>query len=183
MRREEKRRDKMSFIDLVMKRHSVRSYKDVPVEKEKILQILEAVRNAPSATNAQPWHFIVVTDKKLKDEIAETYPREWFKQAPVVIVACGDHSRSWKRKDGKDHCDIDIAIAVDHLTLVATELGLGTCWVCAFDSEKCHKVLNLPQDLEPIVLIPLGYPDEKEQREKKRKNIEEIVSWNGFKNE
>jgi len=170
-------------MDLVKKRYSVRNYKDTPVEKEKILQILETVRFAPSATNAQPWHFIVVTDEKLKDEIAEAYPREWFKKAPVVIVACGDHSKSWKRRDGKDHCDVDIAIAVDHLTLAATELGLGTCWVCAFDSEKCSKVLNLPKHLEPIVLIPLGYPAEAEQKEKRRKALEEIVSWDGYKGE
>ncbi|NMB97861.1 MAG: nitroreductase [Clostridiaceae bacterium] len=173
----------MSFMILIKSRHSVRSYKDVPVEKEKLLQMIEAARNAPSATNAQPWHFIVVTDKQIKDELAETYPREWFKSAPAIIVACGDHSRSWKRKDGKDHCDIDIAIAVDHMMLAATELGLGACWVCAFDAEKCHEILHLPQNLEVIVLIPVGYPDEKDQKEKKRKNIGEIVSWNRFKTE
>jgi len=167
----------MSFIDLAKKRYSVRDFKDIPVEREKILQVLEAGRVAPSAVNYQPWHFIVVTDEKVKNMVAEAYPRDWFKKAPVIIVACGDHSKSWKRKDGKDHCDIDVAIAVDHMTLAATDLGLGTCWVCAFDAEKCHKTLGLPENLEVIALMPLGYPADKGAPEKRRKSIEDIVSW------
>ncbi|NLW60572.1 MAG: nitroreductase, partial [Firmicutes bacterium] len=118
----------MSFLELTKKRYSVRKYKDQPVEREKLLQVLEAARNAPSACNFQPWHFIVLTDETIKSKVAETYPRDWFKKAPVVIVACGDHSVSWKRADGKDHCDVDLAIAVEHMALAAAELGLGTCW-------------------------------------------------------
>ena len=131
----------MSFLELAKKRYSVRSYLDRPVEKEKLLQVLEAARIAPSAVNKQPWNFIVVTNENTKNKIAETYPREWFKTAPAVIVVCGDHSKSWKRKDGKDHCNIDVA-AIDHMTLAATDLGLGTCWVCAFDAKQCHKILG-----------------------------------------
>jgi len=171
----------MSFIDIAKKRYSVRDYKDTPVEKEKILQVLEAGRIAPSAVNYQPWHFIVITDDSVKSKVAEAYPRDWFKKAPVVIAVCGDHSKSWKRKDGKDHCDIDVAIAVDHMTLAATDLGLGTCWVCAFDAEKCHKALNLPDNLEVIVLLPMGYPaSDKSGQEKNRKNISDIVSWDKY---
>jgi len=171
----------MAFIDLARKRYSVRDYKDMPVEKEKILQVLEAGRIAPSAVNYQPWHFIVITDEEIKSKVAESYSRDWIKKAPVIIAVCGDHSKSWKRKDGKDHCDIDIAIAVDHMTLAAADIGLGTCWVCAFDAEKCHSALNLPENLEVIVLLPMGYPavDNKEQ-EKKRKNITDIVSWEKY---
>lgn len=115
----------MSFLELTKKRYSVRKYKDEPVEREKLLQVLEAARYAPSACNYQPWHFIVVTDEELKNRIAETYPRDWFREAPVVIVACGDHSASWKRGDGKDHCDVDLAIAIEHMALAAADLGLG----------------------------------------------------------
>ena len=170
----------MSFLELAQKRHSVRSYKDQPVEQDKILEVLEAARTAPSAVNYQPWHFIIATEEKVKEKIREAYPRDWFKQAPVIIVACGDHDQSWKRNDGKDHCDVDVAIAIDHMTLAAAHLGLGTCWVCAFDAEKVHSALELPDHLEVIALIPLGYPKEDKPREKKRKSLEELVSWNRY---
>ncbi len=171
----------MSFTDLARKRYSVRNYKETPVEKEKLLEVIEAARLSPSAVNYQPRHFIIVTDEELKNRIAETYPRDWFRKAPAVIVVCGDHSISWKRKDGKDHCDIDTAIAIDHLTLAAADIGLGTCWICAFDAEKCHQVLNLPENLEVVALVPIGYPADDTIPEKKRKSIDEIVSWNGYK--
>lgn len=171
----------MSFLELAKKRYSVKSYLDRPVEKEKLLQVLEAARIAPSAVNKQPWNFIVVTNENTKNKIAETYPREWFKTAPAVIVVCGDHSKSWKRKDGKDHCNIDVAIAIDHMTLAATDLGLGTCWVCAFDAKQCHKILGLPENLEVIALIPIGYPADTAPENKNRMDISEIVSWEKYR--
>ncbi|NLV91906.1 MAG: nitroreductase [Firmicutes bacterium] len=167
----------MSFLELTKKRYAVRSYKDKPVEREKLLQILEAARNAPSAANRQPWHFIVVTEEELRNRLGEAYPRDWFRKAPVVIVACGDHSVSWKREDGKDHCDVDLGIAVEHIALAASDLGLGTCWVCAFDAKRCHEILELPDNLEVIALLPLGYPAEERVPEKKRKSLDEIVTW------
>ena len=170
----------MSFLELAQKRYSVRRYKDQPVEQDKILQVLEAARTAPSAVNYQPWHFIVAVEAEVKDKISEAYPRDWFRQAPVIIVACGDHDQSWKRNDGKDHCDVDVAIAVDHLTLAAADLGLGTCWVCAFNAEKVHSALELPDNLEVIALIPIGYPKEDIPSEKKRKSLDELVSWNKY---
>ncbi|HHY09659.1 MAG TPA: nitroreductase [Firmicutes bacterium] len=169
----------MPFFDLVEKRFSVRAYEEKTVEKSKIEKILAAARLAPSAVNFQPCHFIVIDEPELKAKITAAYRRDWLKTAPVIIVACGDHSQSWKRRDGKDHCDIDVAIAVDHLTLAAASLGLGTCWVCAFDAKKVHDVLNLPENLEPIALVPLGYPAE-ERGKKERKALGELVSWNGY---
>lgn len=171
----------MSFIELAKKRYSVREYKDMPVEKEKILEVIEAARFSPSAVNFQPRHFIVVTTEELKSRIAEAYPRDWFKKVPAVIVVCGDHLSSWKRKDGKDHCDIDAAIAVDHMTLAAADMGLGTCWVCAFDAGKCHQILGLPENLEVIALMPIGYPADDEVPQKKRKSVNEIVSWEEYR--
>ena len=170
----------MSFIELAKKRYSVRSYLDKPVEIEKILQVLEAARIAPSAVNKQPFHFIVVTNEETKSKIADTYPSDWFKTTPIIIVVCGDHSKSWKRNDGKDHCDIDTAIAIDHMTLAATDLGLGTCWVCAFDAAKCRELLNLPENLEVITLLPMGYPADTAPENKKRQDISEIVSWEEY---
>mgnify|MGYP001014315947 CR=1 FL=1 len=170
-----------SFFDLARERYSVRNYKETKVEKEKLLQVLEAGRLAPSAVNYQPVHFIVITDEGLKSKVAETYPRDWFKKAPVIIAACADHSKSWKRKDGKDHSDIDAAIAIEHLVLAAADIGLGTCWVCAFDAQKCHEILSLPDHLEVVALLPVGYPEDGEIPVKKRKSMDEIVSWNGYK--
>ena len=91
-------------------------------------------------------------------------------------MACGNHQISWKRNDGKDHCDIDVAIAVEHIMLAATELGLGTCWVCNFDAKMCAEILNLPKEWEPIAIIPIGYSDTAVV-EKKRKPIDEIVEY------
>jgi nitroreductase len=168
------------FLELAKKRYSVRNYKENEVEKDKLLTVLEAGRMAPSAVNYQPLHFIVVTDPDIKNKVLESYPRKWIQSAPAIIVVCGDHSTSWKRKDGKDHCDIDAAIAVDHMSLAAVDVGLGTCIVCAFDSELCHKNLNLPSNLEVAALLPIGYPADGGTPEKKRKNIEELVSWEKF---
>jgi nitroreductase len=167
----------MTVIDSIRKRYSVRSYLDKEVEKDKLLHILESGRIAPSAVNFQPIHFMVITDINEKQKIAEAYPRSWFKDAPVIIIALGDHSKSWKRNDGKDHCDIDVAIAIDHMTLVATELGLGTCWVCAFDAKRCHEILELPDHLEVVALLPLGYPDGERNGDAKRTSMEEFVTW------
>src|SRR5690606_40125894 len=145
----------MNFIDLAKRRFSVRSYKDIPVEEEKLMQVLEAGRIAPSACNYQPVHFVVVSDEMQKERVCSTYSGSWLKEAPIIIVACGAYGLSWRRSfDGKDHCDIDVAIAVDHMTLAATELGLGTCWVCAFDAAKCGEIIHLPDRLEAVVLMP-----------------------------
>jgi nitroreductase len=174
----------MNFLDLAKKRYSCRKYDTKPIEDDKLNLILEAGRVAPSAVNYQPWHFIVIRDKKNLKRIHPVYHRDWYKKAPCLIIICGDHNRSWIRKDGKDHCDIDIAITVDHITLQAAELGLGTCWVCNFDKDLCIELLNLPQNLEPIVIVPLGYPldpADPDRHKIKRKPVGEIVSYENYK--
>jgi nitroreductase len=168
------------FHDLVKARYSCRNYINKPVEEEKILKVLEAGRVAPSAVNKQPWTFFVIRDEANRLKVLEAYNREWIKPAPIIIVACGNHDAVWKRADGKDHLDIDIAIAVDHMILQATELGLGTCWVCNFNAEMLKNVLNLPQNIEPIVIIPMGYPGDIAQPERHinaRKPLSDIVKW------
>lgn len=166
----------MNFLDLVKKRYSVRSYEQREIEKEKMDYIMECVRLAPSAVNFQPWRFIVLTDKELMDAVKSTYKREWIQTAPCIIVACANHEESWHRRlDNKDHADIDVSIAVEHLCLAATEQGLGTCWVCNFDAALCRQVMSLPENIEPVALIPIGYPAETEIPEKKRKSMEEIT--------
>jgi nitroreductase len=170
----------MNFLELAKTRFSSRKYLNKPVEKEKLLKILEAARIAPSAANKQPWIFYVVQDENNKKLISDTYHREWLKAAPVIIIACTDHNKGWIRSDKKDHCDIDLAIAIDHITLQAAELGLGTCWICNFDTKKCREILNLPSHIEPVALIPVAYPADVpdiKRHDSARKQLNEIVKW------
>lgn len=171
----------MDLRTIIENRYSVRSYQQREVEKEKLIKILEAGQLAPSAVNNQPWHFIVVREPENHANFSEIYHRDWFKEAPVYIIVCGDHSAAWKRKeDGKDHTDVDAAIAIDHMTLQATELGLGTCWICNFYVEKCREFFQLPEQIEPIAILSLGYPGDDKLPVKKRKTLDEIVHWEKF---
>ncbi len=164
----------MDFEKLIQVRYSVRAYKKDPVEKWKIEKILEAARLAPSAANRQPYKIFLISTEKYREELKKIYGAEWFVQAPVVICICGIRNQAWTRNDGKNHFDIDCAIAMDHMILAATELGLGTCWICAFDVQSVKKFLKLPENLEPVAFTPLGYAADK-PKDKKRKKIEEIV--------
>lgn len=169
-----------TFLELAKARYSVRNYLTKPVEEEKLNYILECGRIAPSAANYQPWIINVVRDPDLRKKLIDTYNREWLNQAPVILVFLGDHRQGWKRSDGKDHTDIDIAIIADHITLAAAEQGLGTCWICNFDAAGCSRALNLPDHLEPIAYLSLGYPaDSTDQtsRHLKRKPFEEIIKF------
>ena len=171
----------MDFKDLARKRYSVRNYLSTPVEKEKIIKVVEAALLAPSAVNFQPWKFIAVTDPALLAQLQGCYHRDWFKSAPACIVAIGDHDKGWHRPtDGKDYTDIDVAIAIDHLMLAAAEISLGTCWICHFNADACAAIFNLPDHLEPIAIIPIGYPSTDALPEKKRKTIEQALLWNHF---
>jgi len=174
----------MNFLELAKFRYSVRKYDKKQVEQSALDYILEAARVAPSAANYQPWYFIVVSDETVRKEMWEVYTRPWFRDAPVYLVLCADHKISWKRLDGKDHADIDLAIAADHMTLAAAELGLGTCWICNFDKQKCAEVMKLPQHIEPVIILSLGYPldtCDPGRHTAKRKTLGEIVRQNRFK--
>jgi nitroreductase len=169
------------FLDIAKRRYSCRHYDARPVEEEKLRLVLEAGRVAPSAVNCQPWHFFVIRGERELGRFHEVYHREWLRTSPCVIVICGDHSTSWKRKsDGKDLCDVDVAITTDHMTLQATELGLATCWICNFDPEKARVLLGLPEKMEPLVILPLGYPMDQvdpERHTEKRKPLSETVTF------
>lgn len=168
----------MNFVELATQRSSVRNFEPKPVEKEKLLYVLEAARIAPSAANFQPWKFLVVTDPVILKSVQALYQREWLVTALAIIVAMGDHNKGWHRKtDGKDFTDVDVAIAVDHLTLAATEQGLGTCWICNFDAEKCATLFNAPPNIEMIALIPIGYPVIEPKSVKRRVPIDQLVHW------
>ena len=173
----------MEFLNLAKSRYSCRHYSSKPIEKEQLIEVLEAGRVAPSAKNLQPWYFIVIDEPELLKNIKSCYQKEWIQSAPCIIVILGNHNISWHRDDGKDHCDIDVSIAIDHMTLAATNIGLATCWVCKFDAKKAAEILQLPEHIEPVALIPIGYPTDKtdiNRHEKLRKPLQEIVFYNEF---
>lgn len=164
----------MNFLDLVKQRYSCRSYQAKSVEQEKVDYVMECVRFAPSAVNKQPWCFHVISSDSDKEKLRQCYNREWFTTAPMYVIASILHDEEWVRSDGKHHGDIDIAIAVEHLCLAATEQGLATCWVCNFDADLCRQLFSLAANEEPAVLIPLGYAADA-PKEKVRKTTEEII--------
>ena len=164
----------MDFTELIARRYSVRAYKSDPVEEDKLKQVLDAARLAPTAANHQPFQFIVVRTADRQDELKRIYKAGWFSQAPIVICACAVPDRAWSRMDNKNYGEVDVTIAMDHLILAATELGLGTCWIAAFDPVAARQVLGLPEDVEPVAFTPLGYPADK-PKAKQRKPLSELV--------
>lgn len=146
----------MDFYETVYRRCSVRSYRPDPVPQEVVQRILEAARWAPSWTNKQCWHFIVVSER---GQVQRLRKAGRLYAAPMYIVACGDPSLSGL-KDGKPYYLVDVAIALEHLILAATAEGLGTCWIGFFSEERVKEVLGIPGHIRVVALTPLGYPSE-----------------------
>jgi len=166
----------VEFSELIRTRYSVRAYKPDPVGEKELHQVLEAARLAPTAANRQPFQLIVVHTEGREEELRRIYNRDWFVQAPLVICACGTPSEAWIREDNKNYTPVDVAIVMDHLILAAADLGLGTCWIAAFDAVMAREVLGLPDEVEPIIFTPLGYPDD-QPKPKKRKSLEDLVRY------
>lgn len=169
----------MSFIEIAKKRYSVRSYNGKKVEKEKLDLILQAAHVAPTGANMQPQHLIVVQEAEGFSKIAKAGN---IYGAPCAIIVCSDSEKIWTRPfDGKKLTDIDASIVTDHMMLQATELGLGTVWVCYFDPDVIKKEFALPPHLEPINILAIGYSDEKPEspnrHEKTRKPLSQTVSY------
>ncbi|MBT0160321.1 nitroreductase [Candidatus Bathyarchaeota archaeon A05DMB-2] len=167
----------MDVFEAVQTRRSIRAYQERAVEKEKLVKVLEAGRLSPSAANQQPWHFIAVTDKAARERLFTAYNRRWFVDAPAIIVACALPEKSWSRQDGEEYWKVDVAIALQSMVLVARELGLGTCWIGAFNEEKVKEALGIPQKVRVVALTPLGYPAEQKGPVADRKPLEEIVHY------
>jgi len=166
----------MDFADLIQKRYSARAYLKTPVEEEKLMQVLEAGRLAPTAANRQSFQLIVIRTAGREEELKRIYKANWFVQAPLIICACGLPAKNWVRSDGRNYNDVDVAIVMDHIILAATDLGLGTCWIGAFDPGAAREILGLPEDVEPIAFTPLGYPADSPQP-KKRKSLNDLVRF------
>ncbi|NOZ19930.1 MAG: nitroreductase [Planctomycetes bacterium] len=164
----------MDVMEAIRTRRSVRGYLDKPVEDEKLNAVLEAARLAPSARNSQDWKFVVVRGAERRQKIMAAAKGQVFVgQAPVVIACCAmdaERVMSCGQKAGP----INVAIAVDHMTLAAVELGLGTCWVCAFDEAPVKEILGIPDGPRVIALLTLGYP-ESAPPPTARKSMDEIV--------
>ena len=171
----------MEVFEAVQARRSIRAYEPTPVPKEKLERILEAARLAPSAENIQPWHFIVVTDHEKRVKLAKAPFAGFLKEAPVVIVGCGDQKASprWFM--------VDVAIAMQNMVLTATGEGLGTCWVGSFDENQVRELLKIPENYRVVALLALGYPRKKIDIQgkllhaiRRRKKLEKIVSFEEF---
>ncbi|WP_167956323.1 nitroreductase family protein [Anaerosporobacter faecicola] len=148
----------MELINILKERSSVRNYAEKKVEPEKLEKILEAAHVAPTAANLQPIHLIAVQSKEGLDKIGKAAN---IYGAPLAIIVCADHNKAWVRPfDNKQTGDIDASILTDHMMLQATELGLGSVWVCYFKPDVLSKEFNLPENLEPINILVLGYSNE-----------------------
>lgn len=165
----------MNVMEAIKKRCSVRSYQNRPVEIEKVDKILEAARLAPSASNRQEWRFVVVQDRDTRQRLMKAAKNQPFVgEAPVVIVCCAK-TDNHIMTCGQMCYPIDMAIAIEHMALEATEEGLGTCWVGAFYEDKVKEILGIPQDIRVVELLVLGYPTNPSSAHKDRLSIEEIV--------
>ena len=167
----------MNVVEAIKTRKSVRSYLQKDIEDEKLQIILEAGRLAPSASNRQEWRFLIVRNPELKQNIAQAANQQMFiATAPVVLVACAE-TDGHTMKCGQMSYPIDLAITLDHITLTAVELGLGTCWIGAFNEEKVKEILGIPDEIRVVELMPLGYPSDPTSVEKNRLPLKKIVKY------
>lgn len=169
----------MKFIEIAKKRYSVRNYKDQKVEEEKLQKILEAAHVAPTAANLQPVRLLVVQST---EGLAKIGKGANLYGAPLAIIVCADHGKAWVRPfDEKQTTDIDASILTDHMMLQATELGLGSVWICYFNPDVISMELGLPDNLEPVNILAVGYSDGEEANPERhlqtRIPLEELVSY------
>ncbi len=169
----------MELKEAIEKRQSVRSYEDKPVPEEKLRRVLEAARLSPSASNMQPRKFVVVRGRKRREELARAASGQAFVgEAPVVIAAVTTEPESIMTC-GVPRYAVDVAIAVDHMTLAAVDEGLGTCWIGSFSQEKVREILGIPDRYRVVALLPLGFP-RRESAAKQRKPLDRIACYETF---
>jgi nitroreductase len=171
----------MEFSQLVKNRYSVRDYNPKrPVPRDVLLRILEAGRLAPSAANRQPWRFVLISSPEMLARVNPCYDREWFRNAPHIMAVIGDRAAAWvRRSDNYNAIETDLTIAMDHLILAATNEGVGSCWIAAFDPVILRQALELKTDEAVFAITPLGYPAGGLQppTEKNRKPLTEITKF------
>ncbi len=170
-----------TLMELIEKRRSIRSYKDQEIEEDKLKYVLQAFRKAPSAKNLQPWKLVVIKNKKVIKDLAIACNNQTFmEEAPVIITACAKEEEAYGTMGGyMNSYPIDIAIALEHLILAATEKGLGTCWIGAFKEQLVKDILGVPEEVKVVALTPLGYPAG-EGSIRGRKPLTEIISYDKY---
>ncbi len=171
----------MEIKEAIRSRRSIRNYQDRPIEQDKLDRVLEAGRLAPSARNLQEWKFVVVRDKEKRQRLSEAaMGQPYVASAPVVIAACAIQTEN-VMPCGQYCYPIDLAIAVDHMSLAAIAEGLGTCWIGAFYEDKVKDILGIPEKIRVVVIMILGYPAESPAA-RPRKKLEEIVAYDAWQN-
>ena len=170
----------MELKEVIKKRESIRDYEDKPIPQDKLLRVLEAARLAPSGSNRQPWKFVVVKDRKTRQKLAQAAEGQTFVGKASVVIAAVATIPELVMICGVPEYAVDLAIAVDHLTLAAVNEGLGTCWIGAFSQEKVCDILKIPKSCRTVALLPLGFPKQL-GRPKVRKSLDEIVCYETFK--
>ena len=169
----------MDFSELVKTRYSVRKYANRPVEEDKLALILEAARLAPTAANKQPFRLFVVRGQTLIQALTSAAGAyRWLTSAPIILVGCGIRDKAWKRGDGYNALETDVAIVMSHVLLQSADLGLGTCWIADFSPQVVRKALSLDDDLIPLALAPLGYPAD-QPSPKRRRPLSDLVERRG----
>ena len=176
----------MNVYEAIRTRRSVRRYSPRPIPDSTLARLRDALRLAPSACNFQPWRFIFVTDQKLRAELGQAAHQQTFiAQAPLIVVACGFPDRAYQGMGGHGNSvEVDVAIALDHLTLTAVAEGLGTCWIGAFDEPAVKRLLEIPQEVKVVALTPVGFPKSssliRPAAKGERKTEGEVFSVNRF---
>ena len=167
----------MDIHELIRYRKSVRAWDDRPVDRSIVERIMESARFAPSAKNGQEWRVIAVTDQSVREKLGRDIAKQPFvAEAPVVLAICGDASVGDMRC-GQPRMPMDVGILIDHITLVAANEGLGSCWIGSFDGPGAAKLLGVPEPWEVAQLLPIGYPADPSQITKPRKPLNEILAW------
>lgn len=173
----------MDIFDIFKLRRSIRSFTSEDISEEQIEKIIDAARWAPSAGNIQPWEFIVIRRPEIKREIAKAALNQIFiEEAPVVIVVCADEvksSRVYGSRGANLYCIQDTAAAIENMLLAICALGLGACWVGAFNEDDVRRTLRIPRGLRPVAIIPVGHPAEK-PAPPRRRALKEIIHYEGF---
>jgi nitroreductase len=165
----------MDTIETILKRRSIRKYKPDEIPQADLDKILESGRQAPSAANRQPWHFIVVRDKELKRKVAAACSEQhWMADADVILAGIGNPGAS-RGSTGRLWYEVDVAIAMQNMILTATSLGYGTCWIGAFDEGQVKALLKVPEEMRVVALTPIGAPDASPEA-RPRKNVNQVFS-------
>ncbi len=168
----------MDVFEAIGKRRSIRNYQDREVEEDKLFKILEAARQAPSASNRQEWRFVVVRDKITRLKLCQAAKGQGFVNEAPVVIACCAQTDNHIMTCGQACYVIDLAIAIDHMSLAAVELGLGSCWIGAFHEKEVKKILDIPQEIRVVEMLTLGYPAQEPTGPKKRLALEKIAFFN-----